>query len=64
MEKAIEKEREKKGDEGGKTMEKTSKKEREERRKEGYEIQLSDVSGCQPSSRQLTSVGTHLMRIQ
>lgn len=64
MEKAIEKEREKKGDEGGKTMEKTSKKEREERRKEGYEIQLSGVSGCQPSSRQLTSVGTHLMRIQ
>lgn len=45
-------------------MEKTSKEEREERRKEGYEIQLSGVSGCQPSSRQLTSVGTHLMRIQ
>lgn len=30
MEKAIEKEREKKGDEGGKTMEKTSKGERGE----------------------------------
>lgn len=63
MEKAIEKEREKKGDEGGRLWKKRAK-EREERRKEGYEIQLSGVSGCQPSSRQLTSVGTHLMRIQ
>lgn len=65
MEKAIEKEREeKKGDEGRERLWKKRAKEREERRKEGYEIQLSGVSGCQPSSRQLTSVGTHLMRIQ